>query len=389
MDDERPEGIYVQRNTDHLRSFEEVSLGNPGQRQKRLFQLRTGADSLLKYSSRTIGHREQHLIRKANGMLYIFKSVDKILSYRRTEFDIKENSSSKKTSSDCTVEIQFDAEITEGLLFEAFSTPGEYICSLLVPLLNNRLIQLFFTADGLKLDSKGNPHFSEISVLHPFLDDSKAMQRKEIPGLLAVEPLGYIEAAKDHRMYASAFVKLAATHGDNHVCIYEVPLSNSPDNRCMQVKGGAIYCGNKPDKGVWQSFKQKMLQSGSAMVNEKSTDEIIEDLKFIGNNLICLVVMTKQMISEVRIVNLLTQRVLCSKQMTTPSYEYFYQVVIFNRDRRDTIRSIKYQRIRYCVFLSDTFNKAEMQKVTLIPSAVGERTRHCSGMEDKTGVTFK
>lgn len=326
MDDERPEGIYAQRNNEHLKSFEEVRLGNPGQRRKEVFQLRTGSDSWLKYRSHTIGHREQHLIRKASGMLYIFKTKGKTLSFRRCPFDVQHEIDKVQPIDDPAVDVQFDAEIAEGLHFEVFSTPGEFICSLMVPLLNSRIVQLFFTARGIKKDTRGGLLTTEMSLIHPFLDQKKALQQGEVSGLLAVEPLGYTGASKEQSVYASGYLKMAATHGDSHICIYEVPLNNSPENTAIQVKGGAIACGTKLPGGVWNSFKEVILNNRSSMDSKSSTDEIIEDLKYIGNNLICLVVLTQQFITEIRVVNMLSQNVICRKELTSPPYEYFYQV---------------------------------------------------------------
>lgn len=326
MDEDRPTLQITPPVKENNTSFEEMSVGNPGQRESKRYMLETEGDSNLKYLSATIGRREQHLVKQVDGVLYIFKADNNTLTFRRTEFELQQSQTKKNLLNDPAVILEFDSEIAEGLIFETFCNEGEYTCSLLVPLLNNFITQLYFTKNGLKLDSRNCPLTSCVKLHNQFLMQSARVEPKCCPGLLVIEPLGYVASSDPDSRYYKNSVKLAASHGDGKVYIYTVPLVDIPSNKIVTVEGKVIYRDGSKDKNLWSSLKDSILGSMTKEASQEQAEDIIEDLKYLGNDLMCLKLVNSARNHEARIVNLRTQNTLCSRLLEELPFDQYYQV---------------------------------------------------------------
>lgn len=322
----------------HLRSFEEIGIGNPGKEKTVSFRIKSPHGSNHYNSLTKMASRPQHLVKQAGGKLYVVKAEGQRLEVRRTEFELQSALPRANLMNDPLILVEFDCLIAQGIWMAAYKNEGEYTCSFFVPLTNNTLIQLYFTLDGLKTDSTQQPLISTVNLIVPSSGSRGGQAPGNDPVLLRVERMYYTSSDSNFNGEFSYFQKVATCHGDDQVYVYNIPVAPAPTSGVLGVRGGAVTSDSRSKGGLWGGIKDSIL--GSFMkpkVAVQTYTETIEEIKFLGCYLICAIYAMDGIEYQARVFNLYTGEVLASLDLKIPETGTAYKVKTCKKDWPDSV----------------------------------------------------
>jgi hypothetical protein len=314
---------------DHYKSFEEVHVGNPGREEPSKFRVRTAPSRGHFNPMVDQACRAQHLVKKAGGKLHVFKAEGTTLQVRRTEFDLQPVQARKNLMNDPPILVEFDSTIAQGLWLEMYKDEGEYTCSLFVPLINNYIVQLYFTQDGLKMNSEVEPYVNITELLPPTSLSKGYDNYSEEPGLVRVEKLFHTKPPSAIEDQCHYMQKVAVSHGNDLIYIYDIPVCPNPTGIKNSLSGGVLSTSSNKKANLWSGIKDSIYNSfGKSNKKIEEPSEIIEDLKYLGSYLLCGLFSKEGDELEARVLNLITGELLAKLSLPSATSGTSYMVKI-------------------------------------------------------------
>lgn len=316
---------------DHLRSFEEIGIGNPGKETALRVQARSLRASNPSLQSATKATRPQQLVRKAGGKLYIVKAEGREIQVRQTEFELQASRPRTNLMNDPPTIIEFDSTIAQGIWLQDYRDEGDYICSLFVPLVNKTIFQLFFTQDGLKLTRNKEPLVSIVHLEVPERPSAQGQGYTAHQKLVSLERMFYKNVSRELENEYSFEQTVLVNHGDDQVYIYGVPVCSTPTGSELTVSGTAIPLGSKTKTHGWTGLTSSLVSNFMGQRPQDSAVlEVLEDLKYLHHDLACVIVSLDDQEYEARLFNLVTGEILARLELTPPQTGTTFKVKIDN-----------------------------------------------------------
>lgn len=312
---------------DHLRSFEEIGIGNPGRGKPFHTTVRARGGSNRSQLSETKTTRAQHIVKQAGGKLYIVKGHANTIEVRRTEFELQDLEKRKNLMNEEPIIIEFESIIAQGMCLQNYMENGDYTCSLFVPLVNNTIYQLFFTHDGLKSNQNSDPLVSVIQLQVPETPSSRNLGYISDKKLFRIETLFQRNIGSEMDPEYTYKQTIATSHGDDYIYIYNIPVSSIPTNNRITVNGSAIPLGTKQKPTLWSGIKDSLIGGIMSWKSPEETEiEVIEDLKYLNHNLMCIIVSQEDRDYEARLLNIYSGEILARLNLKEPQIGTSYKV---------------------------------------------------------------